>query len=410
MKSVSGMFKKIIAFLLCMVMLASVPAAFAQEAESGSFSGDEEDSLSIIKPEELQAMVDDYISSHGLNKEHISIGYCYTETGDTWLYNPDKWYYSASMYKVPLFMVMAEREYKGEYTQDSDINGMKLKDLEDMVLVNSNNYYAHHVMNYLGDSPTETMEGNRRCRELYLPYGDLPRDYYEDNFFDYSYFTARFMTNVMKTLYFENERFPGIVERLKKAQPNEYFNKKLESRYEVAQKYGALVDVKGVPFNHTAGIIYMPHPIILVVMTDYMGLSDETIADMALLFEDYSLDLDSKLSKFKEEEAEALRLKEEEEKRQAEEQERLQREKEEEAQRLKQEEQERLQREIAENEKAERNEKIKKAAFAVSGLVILAAVIIFIIKRLKKKAFMSQKSEKSPREKHNSGKHYTPKH
>ncbi len=47
-------------------------------------------------------MLDDYISTHGLKAENLSVGYVYTATGDSWYHNPDKWYYSASTYKVPV--------------------------------------------------------------------------------------------------------------------------------------------------------------------------------------------------------------------------------------------------------------------------------------------------------------------
>ena len=381
LKSVSKIFKTSICLLLCLVFMLSLTTAFAQETE--------ETKESIIDGEELQKRLDDYIASKNLNPENISIGYCYTATGDTWYYNGDKWYYSASMYKVPLFMLMAEGEHEGKLTQDSDIRGMKLSELERLVLVYSNNDYGHLTMNYIADVPYETPEGNRKVREMYQRYSDMPKEDYVDDFYDYSYFNARFMTDVMKTLYFENERFPNIIECLKQAQPDTYFNRTLGDKYEIAQKYGALVDRSNKSFSHTAGIIYTPNPFILTVMTEQMGLNDDLIAGFAPIFEEYTLSLDEKLEAYEKEQAEAEQKRLEEEKKAQEEQERIEKEKQEEEARQALEEQQRIEQEKLAAEKAEKKDALLKKILVIAGVIgavtIAAGAVSLILKAKKNK-------------------------
>lgn len=377
MKQVLKIFKTSICFILCLVFMLSFTTGFAQETE--------ENKESIIDGEELQKRIDEYIASQNLNPDNISIGYCYTPTGDTWYYNEDKWYYSASMYKVPLFMILAEGEHEGKLTQDTDIRGITLSELEKMVLIYSNNDYAHMAMNYIADVPYETPEGNRKCRELYQRYSDMPKEDYVDNFYDYSYFTARFMTDVMKTLYFDNQRFPNIIECLKQAQPDSYFNKNLGGRYEVAQKYGALVDRSNKSFSHTTGIIYTPNPFILTVMTEQMGLGDDIIAGCAPIFEEYTLSLDEKLETFEKEQADKEQKKLQEEKQAQEEQERIEKEKQEEKERQAAEEQERIKQAELTAEKEAKKEALLKKTFIIIGVAAVAAAVLITILIIKSK-------------------------
>ena len=367
MKRIWHAIKGLTALTLILAVLVTGPAASAAEDKSG---------MSIIDPDELQKLMEKYIAENNLCPENISIGYCYTATGDTWFYNGGKWYYSASMYKVPLFMVYADKVSKGELTQDSDINGISLADLETKVLVYSNNDYAHHAMNYLSGTPVQTHDGDRKCRELYQQFSDMAKEDYNEDFYDYSYFTAEFMTDVMKTLYYESDRFPNVIECLKLAQPDSYFNRRLAGKYEIAQKYGAFKE-----FNNTTGIIYTPNPFILTVMTEYMGVSDGIIADMASLFEQYTLKLDEKLETFTKEKEAAEKKQAEEEKRQAEEEQQREKEEQERQEQLRREEEQRLEEQRRQELRAQRRRKAVKILGTAAAAAAAAAVIIFIIKR-----------------------------
>ena len=311
--------KRILALLLCLALLG-IPAAFAEEspAPEAAAPGTEED-YGILDPDALNQIVEAYCDRKNLDRENMSVGFCYTATGDTWYYNPDTWYYSASMYKVPVMMILAERYKAGEITDETRISGLTLAEANELILVYSHNDYAHAMMHYIGT--------DAECRTLYQQYADLPTEYYVQDFYDFSYFTARFMTQVMQTLYYEQERFPNVLEHLLLAQPGQYFKAGITD-VQVAQKYGNFQDSMGRQFTHDTGVIYTENPFILTIMTKNMGQSDAVIADFCHDFEDYARTLDEKLPGYLQaqqeaeeaarreaEEAEQQRLAEEEEQR-----------------------------------------------------------------------------------------------
>ena len=299
--------KRILALLLCLALLG-LPTAFA-EGETAPVP--EEEDYGILDPAALEQIVEAYCERKGLNRENISVGFCYTATGDTWYYNPDTWYYSASMYKVPVMMILAERYKAGEITDETRISGLTLAEANEYILVYSHNDYAHAMMHYIGT--------DAECRTLYQDYAQLPKEYYVQDFYDYSYFTARFMTQVMQTLYYEQERFPNVIDHLLLAQPGQYFKAGITD-VPVAQKYGNFQDSMGRQFTHDTGIIYTDNPFILTIMSKNMGQSDAVVADFCHDFEDYARSLDEKLPAYQQAqqqaaEEEARRLAEEEEQR-----------------------------------------------------------------------------------------------
>ena len=308
-----GTIKTLLTLLLCLSLLAPA-AAFAEgetaalpDAPAPAAQADASAARTFLDPDEMQALLDAYIAEHHLNPEKLSVGYVYTDTGESWYYNPDVWFYGASTYKVPLMMILAEREYRGELTRDSKVGGLELGYAEDIILTHSHNDYAHLMMRTIGNGSEPD------CVELFKQYADLPADYYIPDFREYRYFTARYLTSVMTTLFREPERFPNIIECLLPAQPGEYFRHYLD-QYPIAQKYGSLEERNGDKDNHTTGIIYMPHPIILTVMTVNAPSPEQTIGEIARLFAEYTLQVDARYEQYQHEaELEAARLAAEEE-------------------------------------------------------------------------------------------------
>ena len=303
------------------MMLALASAAFAADADSTAKT---DDSYGIIDADELQKMFDDYVAQYGLNTKSrsFSVGFCYLRTGDMWFYNEGKWYYSASLYKVPVSMLLAEREVAGEITADTVFENIystgSLDTLERKALVNSNNDAGHALVEWMGG----TYAG--KCADQLIKFTDLPKDYFNQDFYDVSYYNVNFYTQVLKTLYDNQQNYPRIIDYMKQAQPGAYLRTYLEGTYEVAQKYGAFEETKVTPTknnNHAAGIIYTPNPIIVTVMTINAENFNNRIGDVAKMLSDYALKLDAKYDSYV---AEKLRAEQEEAERLArEEQERL---------------------------------------------------------------------------------------
>ncbi len=273
--------KNLLALLLALVLCASLltPVYALAEGENASIPADP-DSYAVIDPAALQKLVEDYAATYNLKKENISVAYCYLDTGDTWYYNGDKWYFSGGLHRVPLMMTLAEWEHDGKLTRDSELKGMTLGQAEESILIYNSNENTHAMMNMLGS--------NQECRKMFQKYSSLPEDYYNTDFLEYGHFTARFMMDVLKTLYYENDRFPNILECMKRAAVGQYFGAGL-GNIEVAQRFGSYNNPE---VNHDAGIIYTQHPFALVVMTRNMGMTQQIAKDMGILFRDYTLSLD----------------------------------------------------------------------------------------------------------------------
>ena len=323
--------KKWIAFFLSLVMVMALSStAFAAEVSAS----EAEESYGIIDGDELKKMLDDFVAQYGLDTRNrsFSVGFCYLRTGDMWFYNDGKWYYSASLYKVPVSMLLAEREVAGEITADTIFENIystgSLDTLERKAIVNSNNDAGHALVEWMGGTY------NGKCADQLIRLTDLPESYFIQDFYDYSYYSVNFYTQVLKTLYENQQNYPRIIDYMKQAQPGAYLRTSLEGVYEVAQKYGAFEEVKANPTknnNHAAGIIYTPNPIVVTVMTINVENYNNRIGDVAKMLSDYALTLDAKYDSYIAEKERAER---------------------EEAERLAREEEERLAREAAEAQAA----------------------------------------------------------
>ena len=287
-------FSKLLSLLLALLLLLSAaPAALAEE--------EEEPEESLIDEAYLNQWMEEYLQSRGITYDwqDFSVGFCYTATGDCWFYDADVFMYSASLYKVPVCMMIAEEIAAGDFTWTDTIQGSTVEYLVRGALVNSNNDYGHVLVSYLGGSY------RGKCSEASIGYTDLDPAYFPREFTEQSYYSARYMTQVMQTLCAGGEeRFPRVNEYLLQAQPNEYMNLRLKDRWPVAQKYGAYDEGNGYNNNHDAAIIYTPTPIVVVVMTRNVGDYQNRIAEVAEFLADYSLELDGKLASREAERAE----------------------------------------------------------------------------------------------------------
>lgn len=326
----------------------------------------------VLDSDELKKLIEDFLDERGIAHDRFRLGYTYTGTNETWYYNGDVWSYSASVYKLPLMMMLAQKVANGELKQDDKVCGVDLTYAETSVLTYSNNDYAHVMIHYF-DSERDYREQQVKMSDV--PVEDIPERYYVS-----SHFSPRFVIGVLRNLYENPDQFPNIVECLKVAMPGQYLSRTLGDKYEVAQKYGAYEQ-----FNNIAGIVYMPHPIFIAINTTWVGNAEQVLADAGKLLADYTLTLDARLEerekaakaeeerKLQEEEAERKRL--EEEAARAEEEARIA-----EAQAVQE-------RALAEEEAAAEEAVAvrNRVICAVAGVVVIAAVIAIAVISGKKK-------------------------
>ena len=302
--------RQILSLMMTILLLAATcTAAFAEatpaEGAAAAAPGADaqlpaaEDS-GIIDAAALQQWMDNFAQEHNLKQDYMrfSVGFWYSGTGDSWYYDADQWMYSASLYKVPVSMLMAEKEAAGELTLESVVNGTTLEYLESTALVYSNNDSGHSMVSWLGGTY------NGKCSDMTIKFTDLPDSYFDQDFYDVSYYTARYMTQVMRTLYQGGDaKFPHVLDYLKQAQPDDYYNRNaaLKGSYTIAQKFGAYEEGNGNNNNHCAAVIYTPNPIVVTVMTRNVGDYQNIIAEVGGHLAEYALELDQKLESWKQE-------------------------------------------------------------------------------------------------------------
>ena len=279
--------KRIVRFAAIVLLLCLVLG-------SGSAYADDEDLADKSWDEVIGAFLEEFDAQEG----QVTIGYYNTVSGEEYFYDPDRYMVTASMFKVPLCMVFAEKEANGEISWDDLASGYRYSVLVEGAIVNSNNDYAEKLWKKLGSY--------RRYREIIAPYmGEDPETvdakYYENNFF-----TARQMLTCLQRLYGDQETYGTIIDLMKRGQPKEYF-RRYENRYEVAHKYGYLTEGYGLHLNDCA-VVYTDEPYLLVCFTYGLAKPYEFLGKLCTLMSDYT---QYNTARRLEEEAEAARAAEE---------------------------------------------------------------------------------------------------
>ena len=182
----------------------------------------------VLDSDELKELIENFLDERGIAHDRFRLGYTYTGTNETWYYNGDVWSYSASVYKLPLMMMLAQKVANGELKQDDKVCGVDLTYAETSVLTYSNNDYAHVMIHYF-DSEQDYREQQVKMSDV--PVEDIPERYYIS-----SHFSPRFVIGVLRNLYENPDQFPNIVECLKVATPGQYLSRTLGDEYEVSQE------------------------------------------------------------------------------------------------------------------------------------------------------------------------------
>ena len=291
-----GSFTIVISLFLVMTMMILTPfGALCGYAEDGTEEVSVESQTPAVEVtedghidgERLKQWVDAYLKADRWDEPQcaMSIGLWYSGTDETWFYNPDEWMYGVNWSKLPISMYFAEKLAKGELSKDTVITGITLEYALQTVLESSSGPSIYSMLTYLGGNSVSN------CAELVPQYAGLPEDYYTDEFYQESYYTARIMHEVTKTLYRGgDERFPNVLEYMKKSQPWDMFNRDdyIRNNFSAAQAHAASWGDGAGDFIHCTGVLYTPTPIVLTIMMknisdlDIMGGVAHHIAELAV--------------------------------------------------------------------------------------------------------------------------------
>ena len=291
--------KKLPAFLLALLLSAVVICPCIAFAEETDAEPPAEESFSVLDAEALDREIESIITSMNRDKKTVSVALYFTGTGETYYYNADRWWYTASLFKLPLTMKVASMQKNGELDPDALKLNADLETIKRKILVYSDNSWAYGLQEKVFHDDLAYIRGNDLSYSIGFDEKDLPAKFYKS----YLY-SARFFLGIVRELYENSEEYPHVLEYMLEASPTKYFHRVLEDRYAIAQKYGSAGHV-----CHAGGIIYTPDPVLLVVMNS--GVEDlagnkmigEISARVAALAEDWHAELE-------EQKAEAAKQKE----------------------------------------------------------------------------------------------------
>ena len=218
-----------------------------------------------IDGERLKLWLENYLKEDHWDEPQcsISVAFWYPASDETWLYNPDEWMYGVNWSKLPVSMYFAEQLANGKLSNDSVITGIQLEYALQTVLENSSGPSFYSMVSHLGGNTVSN------CAELVPKYAGLPEDYYTDDFYQRSYYTARIMMEVTKTLYQGgDERFPKVLEYMKASQPWDMFNRDdwIRNDLHTSQTHAASWGDGAGDYLHCTGVIYTNNPFVLTVM------------------------------------------------------------------------------------------------------------------------------------------------
>lgn len=226
-----------------------------------------------------EEVVAQYMEEHDLSESKIALGYKNLVTGEEHFLNADEYNVAASLYKVPLNMVYTERISKGEMTFDDKVSGVVYSKLIEGSIVESNNEFSDYLRSGLGGYPT--------YRRYFCAYMGEDPDTVDAKFYENNFFTARQVITCLDTLYQGGEeRFPKVIEFMKRAEPNNYFNA-FDQDYVIAHKYGYLETGNTLQINDS-GIVYTDEPIAIVMFTNGIKRPYTCLSNYATLMAEYT--------------------------------------------------------------------------------------------------------------------------
>ena len=240
--------------------------------------------VTVTEGETWREVMDALLSKYEVDEYRVGIGYYNTLTGEEQYINGDKYMISASMFKIPTNMIIADRVSSGEITMEEEIAGAPYSYHQYQTIVNSDNARWMDLINYLG--------GYSKFKELQIPYlGNDPVEELGWNYQVDNYYNSKQFIHMLRTLYDDPERFPGIIECMLEATPFSDF-KQYEKRNPIAQKYGFVEQSEADNAWHTyitcCGIVYSDTPFMIVMFTDNVDYAYSFLGEYAVVMTDYT--------------------------------------------------------------------------------------------------------------------------
>jgi hypothetical protein len=136
----------------------------------------------------------------------------------------------------------------------------------------------------------KAMGGYREFREGIAKYMGVDIATAPDPYFDgRAQFTAEQMIFCLKELYFHQDKYPGIIENMLKAERSNYFLRNAQS-VEVAHKYGWFIpsENQSMLYMDDCAIVYTEDPILIVLNTAGIHNPYAFMADFCTLMIDYT--------------------------------------------------------------------------------------------------------------------------
>lgn len=251
-------------FLAAAAAVMLVPAAFAENSEPDIQTDVE--TIRVVEEEAFTNIVTSLLQEFGVGTEGyagISVGFCYTKTNEAVFYYGDEWYYTASVFKLPLMMMLANDVLNGE-NPIGDYAGGPDEVLREC-LVNSDNTRAFVTASYYYTWP--------RVRENEQKLSGWTEDQLPEGFLQWEEtpkYSCRFLIDILRELYANSDQYPSVIDYMSQAQPGEFLRQNDLTDIVIAQKFGSLT-IGGEQVNHIAGIVYTDTPILVTVMTRDFG-------------------------------------------------------------------------------------------------------------------------------------------
>ena len=105
--------------------------------------------------ETLGEVIERYLAERGYSDRAVTVGWYDVESGEEWYHGADIYLEGASIYKLPLSMVYADKIAAGELTEEDKIGGYALGDALRLTLVDSNNNTARRLRDNLSTNYAE---------------------------------------------------------------------------------------------------------------------------------------------------------------------------------------------------------------------------------------------------------------